>query len=205
MPKKSKMILKNDDNNIKGIDTDYRGYKKLNKSLNLDIDDVFINDKIKIGRNNYLVNLNSITLDEDIINKDESILEINCDYSYNELIGNNNLIKKENSKSYKKQINLKKLKVNYIDDKNLGKEISTVKNSLNKNTDYNNIKKNLLNLNKKIFFGNIKFNNNNNSNSRPQNIIQSSQIKKNRNSKLILNNSQEHRNKKKKKKKRILN
>ncbi len=195
MPKKSKMILKNDDNNIKGIDTDYRGYKKLNKSLNLDIDDVFINDKIKIGRNNYLVNLNSITLDEDIINKDESILEINCDYSYNELIGNNNLIKKENSKSYKKQINLKKIKVNYIDDKNLGKEISTVKNSLNKNTDYNNIKKNLLNLNKKIFFGNIKFNNNNNSNSRPQNIIQSSQIKKNRNSKLILNNSQEHRNK----------
>ena len=91
--------------------------------------------------------MKSITLDEDKINKHETIMEIKYDYSYNEIISKRNFLNKGNNKSEKKKkINTKKIKDNYIDNKNNEKDSISIKNIMNtKFNEYNNnsLKKNI--------------------------------------------------------------
>ncbi len=94
--------------------------------------------------------MKSITLDEDKINKHETIMEIKYDYSYNEIISKRNFLNKGNNKSEKKKkINTKKIKdnyIDYIDNKNNEKDSISIKNIMNtKFNEYNNnsIKKNI--------------------------------------------------------------
>ena len=164
----------------KSIETEPNLNNKLNKSLNFEINEESINNK---GIDSYESKLNSIILDEDKINKDESIMEIKCDYSYNEIINKKNFLNKGNNNSEKKKINTKKFKDSYIDNNNniIEKDSISSKNIMNiKNKEYNNS-----NLKKKILSLNNKFINQNTSN----------KINGNKHKKLILNKSQEHRNK----------
>ena len=178
------------DNEYKGFDTENNFYKKIDKSLNIEINNEDTNNK---EMENFGLKLNSIALDEDKINKDENIMEIKCDYSYNEIISPKSLINKRDNKSEKKKLKIKQIKINYIDDKNIEKDPSSVKNIMNKKIIENNndIKKKILSNNKKNFFGNAKINNKNNFNNF---LNQSNQIKGTKYNKYIHNKSQEHRN-----------
>ena len=167
----------------KGLNTETNFHKKLNKTLNIDL-----NDDSK---------LNSITLDEDKINKDESIIDMKCDYSYNETITPKNFFVKRNNiiDQDKDKINLNKNKSDYIDDNNLSSYSIAMKRLFNKkiNEINNDNKKNIININninKNNFVANKKlYNKIHNQNQSNQN---NKFIKNNR---PILNNSQEHRNK----------
>ena len=176
------------DNEYKGFDTESNFYKKIDKSLNIEINNEDTNNK---EMENYGLKLNSIALDEDKINKDENIMEIKCDYSYNEILSPKILNNKRDNKSEKKKLKIKQIKINYIDDKNIEKDPSSVKNIMNRKIMENNndIKKKILSNNKKNFFGNAKINNKNNF------LNQSNQIKGTKYNKFIYNKSQEHRNK----------
>ena len=175
-----------DDTNLdyKGYKAGYIFHKKLNKTLNLELNDESINNN-----NNDINNtlkLNSIILDDDKINKDESIMEIKCDYSYNDIISPRDLIYTRKNQSDKKNFNIKKKKSNYIDDKNIEKESNTIKNSYSKRIyESNSIKKKPLNLNKKNNLENIKVYN--------KHKIQPVINKKVKRNKYVFNNSQEHR------------
>ena len=172
----------------RGFDTEVNFNKKMNRSLNLELNDDYLNNK---EADNYGLKLNTLTLNEDKINKDENIMEIKCDYTYNEIINPRNFIDKRDNKSEKKKISLKQIKVNFINDKNIEKDSSSVKNVLNKKIMENNnaIMKKILAMNKKNLYGNIKVYNKHNYQNH------SSQIKGIKSKKFILNNSKEHRNK----------
>ena len=172
----------------KGFDTESNFYKKLDKSLKIEINNEDTNNK---EIDNYGLKLNSIALDEDKINKDENIMEIKCDYFYNEIISPKNMINKRDNRSEKKKLKIKQIKINYIDDKNIEMDPSSVKNIMNKKMieSNNDIKKKILSNNKKNFLGNVKVNNKNNF------LNQSNQIKGVKCNKFIHNNSKEHKNK----------
>ena len=162
----------------KGLNTETNFHKKKNKIINIDL-----NDDPK---------LNSITFDEDKINKDESIINIKCDYSYNETITPKNFFDKRNNEIDKEKITLNKN--NYIDDKNLGTDSIVMKNLLDKkfNEINNDSKKNIIginNINKNNYVANKKLYN------KIHNQNQINQNKFMKNNRLIFNNSQEHRNK----------
>ena len=111
---------------FRALETDPNFDNKLNNSLNLELNDESNNNNK--GVDSYESKLNSITIDEDKINKDESIMEIKCDYSYNEIISKRNFLNKGNDTSEKKKLNQKKIKTNYIDNKNIEKDSISVKN-----------------------------------------------------------------------------
>ena len=176
---------------FRALETDPNFDNKLNNSLNLELNDESNNNNK--GVDSYESKLNSITIDEDKIYKDESIMEIKCDYSYNEIISKRNFLNKGNDTSEKKKLNQKKIKTNYIDNKNIEKDSISVKNIRNRKfneyniNNTNKLNNKMLNYNQNSFFGNIKEYN--------KFIFQSNQINGNKSKKLILNKSQEHRTK----------
>ena len=159
----------------RGLETEIDFNKKMNRSLDLKLNHDYINNK-ENENDNYSLKLNTITLDEDKINKDESILEIKCDYSYNEILSPRDFEDKRKNKSDKKKVNLKKIKLNYIDN-----------NPINKKFTNNNSKKKVFSLYTRNNFDNCtKYPSQNKTNI---------QAMKNKINKFIHNNSQEHRNK----------
>ena len=197
--------LKINKNNVNECKSVQRKKKKVNKKISdsLNFEENEYDEyspkniqKIKIIKNNqYIVNLNSITIDIDEINKDKNILDINCSNLDDKI--NSRLLSplKEKNNDSKKNILIKNINTNFLDENNNRKTI----NSLNKNipltqndnlseikiidTDKDiNIKNKILDIDKKNF-NNIKMNNN------------KKLIKKNKdNNKLILNKSTENRN-----------
>ena len=171
-------------------DNEFRYNKKLSNSLNLRDygGEEYSPKNIKIIKNNqYILNLNSITIDVDQINKDKSIMDINCSSLEDELLSPKKLYPEQqnNNNSQKNHIQIKRIKKNYFDDnnermpiKNMSKQTPSTKNSMQydiKLIDNNNFKKD---------FNNMKMNNKSKEN-----------IKKNKNNKHNLNRSLEHRNK----------
>ena len=169
-----------------GLRTEYDFNKKLNRSLDLKLNQDYNDNK---ENDNYSLKLNTITLDEDKINRDESIMEIKCDYSYNNIISPRDFEDKRNNKSDKKKVNLKKIKLNYINNKNIGKDPILDINSINKK--FNETARDF---NKKVFSLNKKNNIESNYKYPSQNKT-NNQINKNKANKLFLNKSQERRNK----------
>ena len=185
-------------------DNEFRYNKKLSNSLNLrEIEGEEYSPKnIKIIKNNqYILNLNSITIDMDQINKDKNLMEMNCSsLNGNVMSPNKSNIKKDNNNinnSYKKHIQIKGIKKKYSEEnneiptKNPGKETFSIKNSLiydvklMENSNSSNIKNNLLDLNKKNnIISNFKTSN------KSKEVI-----RKNKNNKINLNHSLEYRNK----------
>ena len=166
----------------KDLDTETNIDIKLNKSLNIGKNNNFFNNR----QNNYMMKLNKIELDEDAIDKDENIMEIKCDYSYNESISPRNIIDKEYNKSEKKRINFKKIKFNYLESKDINKDSNLIRNKI-KNSPYeknNSIKEKIIKINKKYFYK--RFNNNLNLTGKINNI---------KYNQFIRNKSQEDRNK----------
>ena len=187
-------------------DNEFKYNKKLSNSLNLrEIEGEEYSPKnIKIIKNNqYILNLNSITIDMDQINKDKNLMEMNCGILNGNVMSPNRLnIKKDNNNinnSQKKHIQIKRIKKKYSEEnneippKNAGKETFSTKNSLiydiklmdNSNSNSSNIKNKLLDINKK---NNII--NNFKSSNKSKEVI-----KKNKNNKINLNHSLEYRNK----------
>ena len=186
-------------------DNEFKYNKKLSNSLNLrEIEGEEYSPKnIKIIKNNqYILNLNSITIDMDQINKDKNLMEMNCGILNGNVMSPNRLnIKKDNNNinnSQKKHIQIKRIKKKYSEEnneippKNAGKETFSTKNSLiydiklmdNSNSNSSNIKNKLLDINKKNnIINNFKSNNKS-----------KEAIRKNRN-KINLNHSLEYRNK----------
>ena len=147
-------------------DNEFRYNKKLSNSLNLSDygGEEYSPKNIKIIKNNqYILNLNSITIDVDQINKDKSIMDINCSSLEDELISTKKLYpdQQNNNNSQKNHIQIKRIKKNYFDDntermpiKNASKQTPSTKNSMQydiiENNNFNNIKKD---------FNNMKMNN----------------------------------------------
>ena len=124
-------------------DNEFKYNKKLSNSLNLrEIEGEEYSPKnIKIIKNNqYILNLNSITIDMDQINKDKNLMEMNCGILNGNVMSPNRLnIKKDNNNinnSQKKHIQIKRIKKKYSEEnneiplKNGGKETFSTKNSL---------------------------------------------------------------------------
>ena len=150
--------------------------KKLNRSLDLKLNHEYMNNK---ENDNYSLNLNTITLDEDKINKDENIMEMKCDYSYNEIISPRDIDDKRKNKGDKKKENLKNIKLNYIDNNLLNKKINESSNNDSKKKVFSLYKRNNVE-------NNYKFPSQNKTNI---------QIKKNKINKSFISNSQEKRHK----------
>ena len=191
--------LNNNKNNYIDNDNDneYGHNKKLSSSLNLDDYEECCQKnvkKIKIIKNNqYILNLNSITIDLDQINKDKNLMEINCSSLEDKIINSSQFA---NNKKMQNHLILQQIKKNLSDDiiddisiKNASKETSSTKNSLlsdkklldNKN---NHIKKKLMNVGKKNIFKNFNLKNK-----------QKEINKNNNNNNKILNNLLDLRNK----------
>lgn len=185
-------------------DNEFKYNKKLSNSLNLrEIEGEEYSPKnIKIIKNNqYILNLNSITIDVDQINKDKNLMEINCgNLNGNVMSPNKSNIKIDNNinNSQKKHIQIKRIKKknseenNEIPAKTSAKETFSTKNSLiydlklmDNSNNSSNIKNKILDINKK---NNII--NNFKSSNKSKEII-----KKNKNNKINLNRSLEYRNK----------
>ena len=150
--------------------------------------------KINIIKNNqYILNLNSITIDVDQINKDKSIMEINCSSLEDEAI-NSKILSPElvHNSSKKKHIYIqKKIKKKNLDENNdripvksVSKQTPSTKNSMQydiKLLDNNisNIKPKYIDMNKNNILNNLKMKN------KPKDNI--------RKNKKMLNRSLEHR------------
>ena len=83
-------------------DNEFRYNKKLSNSLNLRDygGEEYSPKNIKIIKNNqYILNLNSITIDVDQINKDKSIMDINCSSLEDELISPKQLYPEQQNKN----------------------------------------------------------------------------------------------------------
>ena len=129
---------KNSNTEYRPMDLEINYNKKSNSSLNLEKNDEYLNNKVN---EEYTLEFNSL-FDDDKINKDENIMEIKCDYSYNEFLSPKKSFKKEMNKSEKKRIYFKKYKFNYLDDKNLIKESPSINKAMSKNLYNNNIPNN---------------------------------------------------------------
>ena len=201
--------LKTEKNNPDDCSSIKRGTKKskqLNKSLNFDdyeFEDFSQNNiqKIKIIKNNqYIVNLNSITIDIDQINKDKNIMEINCSNLDDKIINSKLLSSpmKNNNNNIKKSIVIKRMKKNHLDEINdkhkskieekgatstKNKTQSEIKMSDINGNDIYNIKQKILERDKKNNVYNLKMNNKN------------KELYKRNNNRMLLNKSTEHRNK----------
>ena len=166
-------------------DNEFGYNNKLSNSMNLDEYEEYGPKnikKIKIIRNNqYILNLNSITIDVDQINKDKNLMEINCSALEDKLI-NSKLIGNKTKKSQKKII-LQQIDNNNdgISLKNISKETPSTKNFIQSD---NNMKNKILNIEKKNISNNPKLKNK-----------QKEINRKNKNLKKTLNHSLEHRNK----------
>ena len=205
--------IDNDNDN----DNEYGHNNKLSSSINLDDYEECCPKnvkKIKIIKNNqYILNLNSITIDLDQINKDKNLMEINCSSLEDKII---NSSKFANNKKMQNHIILQQIKKNLSDDiiddisiKNVSKETSSTKNSLlsdkklldNKN---NNMKNKLMNVEKKNIFNNFnlkikqketnKNNKNNNNNNKILNNILDLKNKNNLNKQMNDNQFNNHFN-----------
>ena len=141
--------------------------------------------KIKIIKNNqYIVNLNAITIDIDQINKDKNLMEINCSSLEDNLINSKILFPlQESNKSSHKNIHIKRKEKNLFDENKEKKEDKTQnKNESHKRENSSDIK--ILD-NNNDFATNIK------------NKLMKLKNKRTKlnNNKLFLNKSTEHRNK----------
>ena len=183
---------KNNYDNCRSVQRQNKKSKKLSNSLNYDEFEEYEEysskniQKIKIIRNNqYIVNLNSITIDVDQINKDKNLMDINCSSLEGKLINSNILSPlQESFNNSKKNILIKKNDKNFFDENNDKKPLKTEINEtvstknenpyetklLEENIE-NNIKNKILKLKRK-----------------------NKKIPKNENNKLLLNKSTEHRN-----------
>ena len=188
--------LKENKNNIddfKSLNKQTKNDKKLSNSLNFEeseYEDYTPKNvqKIKIIKNNqYIVNLNSITIDVDQINNDKNLMEINCNTLENNFINPKLLLPIENNKSSHKNIRIKrkeKISFDETNEINEKKEKKPIKNESTKNVYSSKIK-------------NLENNNDMNNFKNKLSKLNNKQIKLNKinENKIILNKSTEHRNK----------
>ena len=178
--------------------------KNFNKSLNFE-DNEFEEfspsniQKIKIIKNNqYIVNLNSITIDVDQINKDKNIMEINCSNLEYKIINDKPLLSPKKRNNNNKSIIIKRMKKNNIDEIN---DKIPIKKEEERSPSTKNIKKseiqmfdktsNDINQKHRIFEIERKNNHHN-----IKMINKSKEInRRDNNNRLTLNKSTEHRNK----------
>ena len=177
-------------------DNEFKFNKKLKKSLNLREDDEEFSPKnvknIKIIKNNqYILNLNSITIDVEQINKDKNIMEINCSNLDDNII-NLKLSPQKDNNPKKNHIYIKRTVNNndrvYLN--NITKETPTTKNFTQNDIRLSEKKNNKSNKNYKILDTNK-----NNILNKFKMRNKSKEIAKERYNKLALNRSLEHRNK----------